>query len=128
MFENNSLFLETLMTLIAKLLQVHRSYSQLCFSTYKTLFFSNKLNSFCPNLDLISVFLISYQQLNKPLRYTQRITNLIMNLIDNVLSWKHNRNFLDIKEIPPSKIFKGRCVKPSSSFFERNKFFKSVFL
>ena len=31
--------------------------------------------------------------------------------------------FFDIKEMPPSKILQGRCVKPGASFHGRNKFF-----
>ena len=43
-FENNSLYFKILVTLIAKRLQVHSSYSQLCFSTCITLCLSNKPN------------------------------------------------------------------------------------
>ena len=34
-------------------------------------------------------------------------------------SWKYNRNYVDIKEMPPSKILQGRCVEPETSFSSR---------
>ena len=40
---------------------------------------------------------------------------------------KYNKNFVDIKEMPPSKILQGRCEESGASFHGRNKFFQSVF-
>ena len=55
MFENNSAYLETVMTLIGERLEIHLSYSQLYFSTCLISFFINKLNSLSATSNLISV-------------------------------------------------------------------------
>ena len=45
-------------------------------------------------------------------------------------SWKYNRNFVDIKEMPPSKILQGRILRrPGASgdkFFSRRFFFHNI--
>ena len=56
-FENNSLYFETLITLIAKCLELHSSCSQLCFSTCIILCSSNKPNLLSLTSNLISVLL-----------------------------------------------------------------------
>ena len=40
---------------------------------------------------------------------------------------KYNKNFVDIKKIPPSKTLQGRCVEPVASFHKRKEFFYSQF-
>ena len=42
-------------------------------------------------------------------------------------SWENNRNFADIKEMPPSKILQGRCVEPGASFHGKTSFSSRFF-
>ena len=63
----------------------------------------------------------------KPVLYAQAFVLKTFH-ISNPLSHEIAINSVDIREMRPSKILQGRCIKPSASFHGRNKFFQSVFL
>ena len=87
-FENNFLCFKILMALTAEWLSVHSSYSQLCFSTYITLYLSNLICFLWPESWLL-YFSISYQLLIKPLIYAQAFVFKTFNIFPVSTSLSH---------------------------------------
>ena len=74
-------------------------------------------------INLISELRISYQQLIKTLLYAQAFVLKTFHIFFHVSTsflWNYNRNSVDIKEMPTSKILQGRCVK-ARGFISRQK-------
>ena len=82
-FENNFLCFKIIMALTAEWLSVHSSYSQLCFSTYITLYLSKLICFLWPKTWLL-YFSISYQLLIKPLIYAQAFVFKTFNIFSPV--------------------------------------------
>ena len=82
-FENNFLCFKIIMALTAEWLSVHSSYSQLCFSTYVTLYLSKLICFLWPKTWLL-YFSISYQLLIKPLIYAQAFVFKTLNIFSPV--------------------------------------------